>query len=118
MQSRKRRFCLAGTLQDSPMSETSVTVAKYSMPLEAQLAKGLLESEGIPVQLSGDLTATMLNYGAAGGLVELRVPAADADRALRILHLQHGRVRPGDDWAGEAGGDARVWLARRTAGAR
>ncbi len=90
------------------MSDGFATVAKYSVPLEAQLAKGLLESEGIEVQLFGDLGATMLNYGAAGGLVELRVAVWDAARALRLLEAQRERVRRGDEWQDEA--DEDVWV--------
>jgi Putative prokaryotic signal transducing protein len=68
------------------MSETYVTVAGFGESVKAEIARGRLESEGIPVFLSGDLTAnTFSGFGSVGGSVELRVPAEHLARAIRIL---------------------------------
>jgi hypothetical protein len=90
------------------MSEGSVVVAKFSVPLEAEMAKGLLESEGIAAQVSGDLSSAVYNVGAAGALVQLLVSAADADRAAAVLNDHKERLRHGDEWLEEAEED--VWV--------
>src|ERR1700687_3999023 len=89
------------------MSEPSfVTVATYTMPQEADMAKGLLETEGIAAQVFGGAVVTPMNYGV-GGLVQLQVAADDAERALALLHAQQERVRR-NDWEDEPEED--VWV--------
>jgi hypothetical protein len=68
------------------MSDKYVAVAGYGGSVEAEIARGRLESEGIPVFVSGDLTANAFSgFGSVGGTVELRVPAEHLARAIRIL---------------------------------
>lgn len=62
------------------------TVAAYSDPMEAQLALGLLQAEGIPARLD-DIGTAIANWEwrlAIGG-IRLRVPEAQAIHARRVL---------------------------------
>ncbi len=62
------------------------TVAAYSDPMEAQLALGLLQAEGIPARLD-DIGTAIANWEwrlAIGG-IRLRVPDAQAIHARRVL---------------------------------
>src|SRR3546814_1239202 len=63
------------------------TVAHYTDPIEAHLARGRLLSEGIDAHL-GDEHLAMANWEwrlAVGG-VKLRVADRDAERARAVLH--------------------------------
>ena len=62
------------------------TVAAYSDPMEAQLALGLLQAEGIPARLD-DIGTAIANWEwrlAIGG-IRLRVPDAQVMHARRVL---------------------------------
>ena len=76
-------------LYDAPYQQ----IAAYARIDEAELARGLLESEGIQVALLDDHAAVM-GFGSAGGSVRVLVPAWDAGRATAILaeppHLDIG----------------------------
>jgi len=63
-----------------------ITVARFSMPFEAHIAKSRLESEGIPAFVADEHTVGMnwLFSNAMGG-VRLQVPSDYADDALRVL---------------------------------
>jgi hypothetical protein len=68
------------------VSEPFVTVARFTSPLEAQLAVGRLEAEGIQAYLTGDLSASVFSgMGALGGQVHLQVLADDQERAVQVL---------------------------------
>jgi len=56
-------------------------IARYTTFLEAELARLLLERQGIPAQVSG--VHVGLEGGGAG--VQLAVPDAVVDTALRVL---------------------------------
>ncbi len=63
-----------------------IIVASYTDPLEAQIARGLLQVEGIDAHL-GDEHAALANWEwrlAIGG-TKLRVPEAQAEQARGIL---------------------------------
>ena len=62
--------------------EEVITVANFSEPLEAEMAKLRLESAGIETFLSGE-NARILEPGL--GPLQLQVRAADADDARAIL---------------------------------
>lgn len=64
------------------MSEEVVTVASFSEPLEAEMARGRLESAGIEVFLSGE-NARIMEPGL--GPLRLQVAAADETDARAIL---------------------------------
>lgn len=86
------------------------TVAAYSDPIEAQIALGLLQAEGIPARLD-DIGTAIANWEwrlAIGGM-RLRVPDAQAVHARRVLAaLEAGEYALDDDvpdLAGDAGQD-------------
>lgn len=63
-----------------------VTVGKFERALEARLAAGLLESEGIPVLLDGiHQVENDWLIAQALGWIPLRVPAPQADLARALL---------------------------------
>lgn len=64
------------------------TVARYSFPHEAHIARAKLESEGIPALVADEHTINMqwLYSNALGG-VRLQVPAAVYEQAKEILAL-------------------------------
>lgn len=65
---------------------TLVTVARFSFPHEANIAKGLLESEGIPSFVADEHTVNMQwLYSNAMGGVRLQVPCEFSVSALDIL---------------------------------
>jgi DNA-directed RNA polymerase subunit RPC12/RpoP len=68
------------------MSNTFKTIARYQYSTEAQIVKGRLEADGIPVFLSDSFTIDTdpLVSNAIGG-VKLKVYAKDALRAQHIL---------------------------------
>ncbi|MBU2940921.1 DUF2007 domain-containing protein [Lacinutrix sp. C3R15] len=68
------------------MSTTFKTIAKFQYSTEAQIIKGRLESEGIPVFLSDNFTIDTdpLVSNAIGG-VKLKVYVKDALKAQHIL---------------------------------
>jgi hypothetical protein len=69
---------------DSPNETTSalVTVATFLEPIEAEMAKGRIESAGITVFLSGE-NARMMEPGL--GPLRLQVPSDEAEDARAIL---------------------------------
>ena len=67
-------------------------ILTFTYPHEAHLAKGKLESEGIPVQIRDELTAQVNNlYSNAIGGVKLLVQQKNYDRALKIL-VESGQI--------------------------
>jgi len=63
-----------------------VTIATFSYPMEAELAKAKLDSEGIFAFVADGYTVTMnWLYSNAMGGVKLQVPEPDVERALDIL---------------------------------
>jgi hypothetical protein len=68
------------------MSHDFQTVATFWSPNEAQLARALIESEGIQVVLMGyeAISSDWLLSNAIGG-VQLQVPEAKVDQAVAIL---------------------------------
>ncbi|HTU18233.1 MAG TPA: DUF2007 domain-containing protein [Gemmataceae bacterium] len=93
------------------MSETFVTVATFHRSFEAQLAKNLLEEEGIATTLSGEITADMLPFGQAGGSdqIVLQVRDDDAQRASGILAAV-AAAKLDDNWEEDAELGADVWI--------
>ncbi len=63
-----------------------VTIASFSFPHEAHIARAKLDSEGIPAVLADEFTISMqwLYSNALGG-VKVQVPPSCAERALEIL---------------------------------
>jgi Putative prokaryotic signal transducing protein len=74
------------------MSDKLVFVAAFVMPVEAQLARGLLEAEGIRAFLTGEQTANVFSgIQGIGGQIRLSVAEADSERAAEIIapYLDH-----------------------------
>ena len=62
------------------------TIATYSFPYEAQIARARLDSEGIPAFVADEQTINMQwLYSNAMGGVRLQVPSAYVERAKEIL---------------------------------
>ena len=62
--------------------EEMVTVARFESPLEAQMAKGMLESAGIECLLAGEEANSLLQAAFA---VTLQVGKKDEEAALQLL---------------------------------
>jgi hypothetical protein len=77
-----------GPLPDEPDEEPAalVTVGRFYSPMEAHLARTLLESEGIDACVHEErLPAVSLLTGAPTALSRVEVHSGDAERALEIL---------------------------------
>ncbi len=69
-----------------PRDERLVTIASFADPIGANIARSVLDSEGIAACLGAETTNTMLSYyGSALGGVKLMVFAEQADKAKAIL---------------------------------
>ncbi len=68
------------------LSDAPITVASYTHPTEAHIAKMKLESEGVPVFMLSDnlVSANWLLSSALGG-IQLQVPPSEVSRAREIL---------------------------------
>lgn len=62
------------------------TIATYSLPYEAQIARAKLDSEGIPAFVADEQTINMqwLYSNALGG-VRLQVPSSYVEQAIEVL---------------------------------
>ena len=75
-----------------------ITVARFSMPYEAHIAKSRLESEGIPAFVADEHTVGMnWLYSNAMGGVRLQVPSSHKEEALRILSEDMSDVASTED---------------------
>ena len=65
-----------------------ITIARYSFPYKAHIAKAKLESEGIVAFIADEHTinAQWIYSDALGG-VRLQVPAKDTELALKVLEI-------------------------------
>jgi hypothetical protein len=90
------------------MSDKLVLVATFSLPVEAQLARGRLEADGIKALLGGDESVNVFSgIQGVGGKLTLHVAEADAERAAAIL-AEHLDKADDDGDAGRA--DDALWL--------
>lgn len=69
------------------MANRMVTVARFSDPLEASLARNLLVDSGVPSVLNNDESAVMLGINL--GTVELLVAESDLETAREVLRYPH-----------------------------
>ena len=70
-------------------STAPVTVGWYLNPVEAQIAKSQLESEGIPAFLHSINHSSMIwPITLALGGIQLQVPPSAVDRAKEILEIE------------------------------
>lgn len=84
--------------------EQLLTVSRFFNPIEAQIAAGLLESEGIPVVLLSinHVSVYWLMANALGG-IQLQVPASLAEKAEQILAEQESEAGTGEDLCPKCG---------------
>jgi hypothetical protein len=88
------------------MADRLATIATFTTPFDAQLAKGRLEAEGITVFLSDEMTVGMVwGLGTALGWIKLQVAESDAARAEMILSEIADKARARDREAGPDGDD-------------
>ncbi len=62
-----------------------VTIAVFENALEASLARGALESAGIPALVPGEALGTFTRDRGGLSMTELQVFEEDRDRALDVL---------------------------------
>jgi hypothetical protein len=91
------------------MSEKMVTVATYAQMFEADLARNLLEREGIQGIISGDPTASAL-FGVAANAIRLQVQEGDAHHAAGILAAYAAEAALDRDWEERAESGQDVWV--------
>jgi hypothetical protein len=87
------------------MSQRPVTVATFAHAVEAQLARNLLEAEGITAYLANENNVFPGAYDLVGR-VGLQVAAEDAPRAVGLLAAVEATLD--DDWEAQAEKD--VWV--------
>ncbi|HZY86566.1 MAG TPA: DUF2007 domain-containing protein [Gemmataceae bacterium] len=91
------------------MTDKFVTVATFGLPYEAELAKSLLQNEGIESFLSGEQTADVwLGNAGLGDQLRLQVHEQDAQRAAGILAAQAAALD--EDWEDKAEHDPDIWV--------
>ena len=72
--------------------------------IEAQIIKGRLENEGIPVLLSYDSSSLVFGLTVDGlGEVKIMVPESFAEQAKEILRVKYNELEIGEDNQSEAG---------------
>lgn len=85
----KRRTKHGDPVVDTTPLAPLKTVAQYFSPVEAHLARGLLEAEGVQCVLGNELFTNMDSpVGVATGGVWLQVRASDYARAADILNAR------------------------------
>jgi hypothetical protein len=82
----KQAVRVAGLTQGGRVPSSPIEVYRAANEMEAQVIKGRLESEGIPVLLGREAIGPVFGF-AVGALAEVRVlvPAPLAERAREIL---------------------------------
>jgi hypothetical protein len=72
--------------------------------IEAQIIKGRLENEGIPVLLSYDSSSLVFGLTVDGlGVVKIMVPERFAEQAREILRVKYNEFEIGEDNQSETG---------------
>lgn len=66
------------------MPDEMVTIARFNFPVEAQMARLRLESEGIEAFIAGNAISQMVDPSGIYG-IRLQVREEDAERAMAIL---------------------------------
>lgn len=67
------------------MTDRLITVATFSVDVEAEMAKNRLEEEGIRAFLQGETATGLYQLGYTLGGIQLQVAAEDGERAVDIL---------------------------------
>jgi hypothetical protein len=85
------------------MADKFVTVATFTLAYEAELARNLLEAEGVQAIIGGDLMGGLLPVEE----IQLQVRADEAARATAILAAQAAEASLDEGWEDRA--EAGVW---------
>jgi rubrerythrin len=89
------------------MADKLVTVMTFNNSFEAQLAKNLLENEGIVSVVTGEFSSDVLLGTVLGrNQIALQVHEDDAQSAVALL----AEVELNKDWEDEAESGADVWI--------
>ena len=70
---------------DEDASDSLTAIARFSVPVDAQVLAGCLEASGIPVFMGNVETAHALNYMGAAVPVVVRVPTRLAAEARAVM---------------------------------
>jgi hypothetical protein len=89
------------------MSDKFVTVQRFNNSFKAQLAKNLLENEGIESIISGELAQDVM-LGTGLSQIALQVHEDEAQRATGILAAVEAEAELDDNWEEQA--ESGVWL--------
>ena len=85
------------------MSDRFVTIASYAWTPEAQMAKNVLEAEGILAFLAGEMTSDALTgFVGQAAEVQLQVHEKDAARAAALLASVSAETSLDEDWESQA----------------
>lgn len=95
-------------MQEPQHSPEYRTVAAFGNVAEAELARGVLESDGIPAALLDGLDAALLP--GAGHSVRVLVPADDLDRARALLGPTDPLPEPAEDLIPPVPDITRPWI--------
>ena len=79
------------------MNEPLTTVAVFSTPIEAELARNRLEEQGIPAIVADAETVGLFQLGGAFGGVKVQVAESDARRARRVLAVRVASAEQEED---------------------
>ncbi len=91
------------------MSDKFVTVQMFNNSFKAQLAKNLLENEGIESIVSGELSQDVM-LGTGLYQITLQVHENEAQRAAGILAAVEAEAELDEDWEEQAESGADVWI--------
>ncbi len=76
-----------------------IKIATFHNPMDAHVAQGLLEAEGLPSYIEGEHANLALSYvGSAVGGVRLLVSAAHRQLALEVLERAEENKTTGAEW--------------------
>lgn len=77
-------------LSDDPSAQGWTVVEVFNSEIEAAVAQGALEAEGIAAMLTNQTFGSVLPIGfnSIGG-IRLWVPASKADEAVKLLRANH-----------------------------
>jgi Putative prokaryotic signal transducing protein len=95
------------------MAEYTEVIATFKTGMEAQVARMILESEGIEAVVSGDVP-NAASFGLFGPLqytrIELSVGASEVARAQSALRRSTGQAELDSDWEDSAESAVSGWL--------
>jgi hypothetical protein len=79
------------------MKEKLVTVARFSDYMEADLARQLLEDEGITAFVMGDNVGNVCGGVPAAIDIQLQTPESQAEKAIEVLEAREQEAAEADE---------------------